>query len=105
AASVGAGVCGGVVVGGPPLSYWAGVHGRNPMRYLGGMLGGTWLTAMAGDLGHGIFDGANLVANFESLNPANTYWEKPHHLYANVDSEAPRFLDFETCRGNPVLLN
>ena len=34
-----------------PLSYWAGVRGKNPMRYLGGLLGGTWLTALAGDLG------------------------------------------------------
>ena len=33
------------------------------------LLGGTWLTALAGDLGDGIFDGANLVANFESLQP------------------------------------
>jgi hypothetical protein len=94
-----------ILLAGSPLSYWAGVRGRNPMRYLGGMLGGTWLTALAGDLGHGIFDGANLVANFESLNPANTYWGKPHNLYANVDTEAKRFLDFETWWGNPVLLN
>ena len=40
---------------------------KNPLRYLGGVLGGTWLTALSGDLGKGIFDGANLVANFESL--------------------------------------
>jgi Protein of unknown function (DUF3141) len=98
-------LCGPILLAGSPLSYWAGVRGRNPMRYLGGMLGGTWLTALAGDMGHGIFDGAHLVANFESLNPANTYWEKAHHLYANVDTEAPRFLDFETWWGNPVLLN
>ena len=76
-----------------------------PMRYLGGTLGGTWLTALAGDLGNGIFDGANLVANFESLNPANTYWEKPYNLYSKVDTEAARFLDFETWWGSPVLLN
>ncbi len=94
-----------ILLAGSPLSYWAGVRGRNPMRYLGGTLGGTWLTAMAGDMGQGIFDGANLVANFESLNPANTYWEKPYNLYANVDTEAKRFLDFETWWGNPVLLN
>ena len=75
------------------------------MRYLGGMLGGTWLTALAGDLGNGIFDGANLVANFESLNPANTYWEKPYNVYSKVDTEAARFLDFETWWGSPVLLN
>jgi hypothetical protein len=28
---------------GSPLSYWDGVHGRNPMRYSGGLLGGSWL--------------------------------------------------------------
>ena len=42
-----------IVLAGAPLSYWAGVHGKNPLRYLGGLLGGTWLTALAGDLGHG----------------------------------------------------
>ena len=73
-------IVGPILLAGSPLSYWQGVHGRNPMRYLGGTLGGTWLTALSGDLGNGIFDGANLVANFESLNPANTYWEKGYHL-------------------------
>ena len=33
-----------IMLAGSPLSYWAGVHGKNPMRYLGGLLGGTWLT-------------------------------------------------------------
>ena len=94
-----------IVLAGSPLSYWAGVHGKNPMRYLGGTLGGTWLTALTGDLGNGIFDGANLVANFESLNPANTYWEKPYGLYSKVDTERERFLEFETWWGSPVLLN
>jgi pimeloyl-ACP methyl ester carboxylesterase len=94
-----------ILIAGAPLSYWAGVRGRNPMRYLGGTLGGTWLTALAGDMGKGIFDGANLVANFESLNPANTYWEKGYNLYSKVDTEASRFLDFETWWGSPVLLN
>jgi Protein of unknown function (DUF3141) len=94
-----------IMLAGSPLSYWAGVHGKNPMRYLGGMLGGTWLTALSGDLGNGIFDGANLVANFESLNPANTYWTKPHNVYAKVDTEAERFLEFETWWGSPVLMN
>jgi hypothetical protein len=94
-----------ILLAGSPLSYWAGVRGKNPMRYLGGTLGGTWLTALAGDLGNGIFDGANLVSNFESMNPANTYWEKPYNLYSKVDSESSRFLDFETWWGNPVLLN
>lgn len=94
-----------IMLAGSPLSYWAGVHGKNPLRYLGGMLGGTWLTALAGDLGNGIFDGANLVANFESLNPANTYWTKAYNVYSKVDSEVERFLEFETWWGSPVLLN
>lgn len=98
-------LCGPIVLAGSPLSYWAGVRGKNPMRYLGGVLGGTWLTALAGDVGKGKFDGANLVANFESMNPANTLWEKPYGVYSKVDTEAARFLDFETWWGSPVLLN
>jgi len=84
-----------VGVAGAPLSYWAGVEGRNPMRYFGGLTGGAWMSAMAADLGGGTFDGANLVSNFESLDPANALIGKPYHLYSNVDTEAERFLDFE----------
>jgi pimeloyl-ACP methyl ester carboxylesterase len=94
-----------IMLAGSPLSYWAGVHGKNPMRYLGGLLGGTWLTSLAGDLGNGIFDGANLVANFESLHPDNTYWKKIYNVYSKVDTEPPRFLEFEKWWGSPVLLN
>jgi len=94
-----------IMLAGSPLSYWAGVHGKNPMRYLGGLLGGTWLTSLAGDLGNGIFDGANLVANFESMHPDNTYWKKIYNVYSNVDTEPPRFLEFEKWWGTPVLLN
>jgi hypothetical protein len=98
-------LAGPIMLAGSPLSYWAGVRGKNPMRYLGGALGGTWLTALSGDLGDGVFDGANLVANFESLNPANTYWTKAYNVYSKVDTEPERFLEFETWWGNPVLLN
>jgi len=94
-----------ILVAGSPLSYWAGVHGRNPMRYSGGLLGGSWLTALAGDLGGGIFDGAWLVSNFENLNLANTWWGKLHNLYAKVDSEPARFLEFEQWWGGHVTLN
>jgi poly(3-hydroxyalkanoate) synthetase len=94
-----------ILIAGTPLSYWAGVRGKYPMRYLGGLLGGTWLTWLMGDLGNGVFDGAWLVANFESNNPANTFWKKLYNVYANVDTEAKRFLDFEKWWGNPVLLN
>jgi pimeloyl-ACP methyl ester carboxylesterase len=94
-----------IMLAGSPLSYWAGVHGKNPMRYLGGLLGGTWLTSLAGDLGNGIFDGANLVSNFESLHPDNTYWKKIYNVYSQIDTEPPRFLEFEKWWGSPVLLN
>ena len=94
-----------IMLAGSPLSYWAAVRGKNPMRYLGGLLGGTWLTSFAGDLGDGIFDGANLVANFEALHPDNTYWSKLYNLYSKVDTEVPRFLEFEKWWGGPVTLN
>ena len=45
------------------------------------------------------------LRNFESLDPANTYFEKPYNVYSKVDTEAERFLDFETWWGSPVLLN
>ena len=31
-----------IILAGSPLFYWAGVHGENPMRYTGGLLGGSW---------------------------------------------------------------
>src|SRR5260370_22624700 len=96
---------GAIVLAGAPLSYWAGVHGKNPLRYLGGLLGGTWLTSLAGDLGHSIFDGALLVGNFENMNPSNTLWKKDYHVYSNIDTEAARFLEFEKWWGSPVLLH
>ena len=98
-------IAGPLLLAGAPLSYWAGIRGRNPLRYLGGMLGGTWLTSLAGDLGGGKFDGASLVANFESLDPANTYFEKPYNVFSKVDTEAERFLEFETWWGSPVVMN
>jgi hypothetical protein len=75
------------------------------MRYSGGLLGGTWLASLMSDLGGGIFDGAHLVENFENLNPANTFWDKYYHLYANVDTEPPRFLEFERWWGGFYLMN
>jgi pimeloyl-ACP methyl ester carboxylesterase len=93
-----------MVFNGSPLSYWAGVEGVNPMRYLGGLCGGVWITSFLGDIGDGIFDGANLVANFENLNPANSLWAKNYHVYANADTEASRFLEFEKWWGGFFLM-
>jgi hypothetical protein len=94
-----------IIVAGSPLEYWQGVHGKNPMRYTGGLLGGSWLTALVSDLGHGKFDGAWLVQNFENQNPANTLWTKQYNLYSKIDTEAPRYLGFERWWGGHVNLN
>ena len=98
-----------IVINGAPMSYWGGASGEeqaeNPMRYAGGNLGGTWLASLAADLGNGVFDGAYLVENFENLNPANTFWDKYYNVFRNVDTEPPRFLEFERWWGGFFLLN
>jgi hypothetical protein len=93
-----------IIIAGSPLSTWAGIEGQNPMRYSGGLMGGSWLTALTSDLGAGKFDGANLVANFENLNPANTFWTKNYNVWAKVDTEGRRFLEFEKWWGGHVNL-
>ena len=94
-----------IILAGSPLSYWAGVRGKYPMRYSGGLLGGSWLTALTSDIGGGKFDGGYLVRNFENQNPANTLWTKQYNVYANVDTEPARYLDFERWWGGHVNLN
>ncbi|WP_084506601.1 DUF3141 domain-containing protein [Geminicoccus roseus] len=93
-----------LLLAGAPLAYWQGTHGHAPMRYTGGLAGGTWLTAMAGDLGAGTFDGGWLVSNFENMNPANTFWTKQYRLWSRIDTEAPRYLEFERWWGGHALL-
>src|ERR1700726_2729944 len=94
-----------VIVAGAPRAYWAGVHGKYPMRYSGGLLGGSWLTALGSDLGGGKFDGAWLVQNFGNQNPSNTLWTKQYNVYSKVDTEAERYLEFERWWGGHVNLN
>jgi pimeloyl-ACP methyl ester carboxylesterase len=94
-----------IIVAGSPLSYWAGVEGVNPMRYTGGLAGGSWMTALTSDLGNGKFDGGHLVSNFENLNPANTLWTKNYNLWSKVDTEGERFVEFEKWWGGHVNLN
>lgn len=88
-------ITGPMAFNGSPLSYWSGLVGVNPMRYTGGLVGGSWVNSLMSDLGNGLFDGADLVANFENLNPANTLWAKPYNLYSKVDTEEKRYLNFE----------
>lgn len=93
------------MVAGSPISYWQGVHGKNPMRYAGGLLGGSWLTALTCDLGRGKFDGTWLILNFDNLNPANWLWDKQYSVYSAVDTEAARYLSFEKWWGDFIELN
>ena len=94
-ASIAPDLAGPLLLAGAPLAYWSGRAGQNPMRYTGGMVGGSWPSSFISDLQGGIFDGAYLVENFEQLDPANTYWKKYYHLYTHADTEAERFLQFE----------
>jgi len=98
-------IAGPCVINGAPISYWAGNDGENPLRYIGGLAGGAWVSLFASDLGAGKFDGAHLVQNFENLNPANTLWQKHYHLWANIDTEPERFLEFERWWGGFCLFN
>ncbi|MTH99889.1 DUF3141 domain-containing protein [Roseibium sp. RKSG952] len=93
-----------IVLNGSPVQTWAGVVGKNPMRYNAGVLGGTINPMLLSDLGHGIFDGADIVQNFEQLNPARNYFGKYYDLYAKVDTEPHRFLDFERWWGGYMLM-
>ena len=67
------------------------------MRYLGGLLGGTWLTALAGDLGARHLRRRQPGRQLRDRSiPANTYWDKPYNVYSKVDTEAdalPRLRD------------
>lgn len=84
-----------VVINGAPLAYWSGRLGENPMRYNGGLLGGAVPALFLADLGHGEFDGAHLVANFELLDPGRSTFRKYYDLFADIDGQRDRFLEFE----------
>src|SRR5262245_31374848 len=86
-AALNPGLTGPVMLVGSPLSYWAGGAKLNPMRYRGAAMGGAWLAALSADLGAGRFDGAQLVDNFEKLNPAFALWTKYYNLWSKVDTE------------------
>ncbi len=94
-----------IILIGAPVSTWAGRVGENPMRYNAGVLGVTWNAMYYSDIGHGVFDGADIVQNFELLNPARNYFGKYYDLYSKVDTEPERFLEFERWWGGYFLLN
>ena len=94
-----------ILLNGAPMSYWSGRLGRDPMRYTGGNVGGVLPVLAMADLNGGRFDGANLVLNFETLNPGRTWFRKYYDLYANVDTGVERFLEFEKWWGGFYLMN
>ena len=93
-----------MVLNGAPMSYWAGKLGKDMMRYSGGLAGGALPAMLSGDTSGGIFDGADLVANFEMLNPGRNWFGKYFDLYQTVDTGVQRFLDFERWWGGFYLL-
>jgi pimeloyl-ACP methyl ester carboxylesterase len=94
-----------VVINGAPVATWSGKVGENPMRYNGGVLGGTWIPMFLADLGGGVFDGAHLVQNFELLNPGRTLFRKYTDLFRDVDQGDETFLEFEKWWGGFFLIN
>ncbi|MGE0195548.1 MAG: DUF3141 domain-containing protein, partial [Methylocystis sp.] len=88
-------ITGPLVINGSPLAYWSGRIGENPMRYNGGLLGGLASVLFLADLGHGEFDGAHLVSNFELLNPGRNFFAKYYDLFADVENGRDKFLEFE----------
>ncbi|MEM6492246.1 MAG: DUF3141 domain-containing protein, partial [Pseudomonadota bacterium] len=94
-----------IVLNGSPLSYWAGENGKNPLRYLGGLMGGALPALISSDIGHGKFDGANLVLNFEALNPGANWWRKYYTVFQKTDAEAERYLEFERWWGGFYFMN
>ena len=94
-----------IIIAGAPLSYWAGVRGQNPMRYSGGLLGGSWLTALPATSVPASSTAPALVQNFENQNPANTLWTKQYNLCRKIDTEPERYLEFEKWWGGHVTLN
>ncbi|MEO1198706.1 MAG: DUF3141 domain-containing protein [Pseudomonadota bacterium] len=98
-------ITGPIVINGAPLAYWSGEVGENPMRYNGGLLGGALPAIVLSDLGNGVFDGANLVMNFEMLNPGRTLFRKYFDAYAGIDTGRDKFLEFERWWGGFYMMN
>ncbi len=98
-------IFGPIVIAGSPLSYWNGERGKNPMRYAGGLVGGSWVNSLIGDLGGGKFDGTYLILNFDLLNLSNFLWTKQYDLFANIDKDSDRYLQFEKWWGDFIQFN
>ena len=98
-------ITGPIVINGAPISTWSGRLGENAMRYNGGLLGGGLSALLFSDLNDGEYDGANLVSNFELLNPGRNYFGKYYDVFAAPEKERERFLVFEKWWGGYQFLN
>ena len=94
-----------LILAGSPLSYWAGVRGENPMRYTGGLLGGSWLTALTGDLGLASSMAPGWSRTSRTSIRRTPTGRRTTTSIRKIDTEAPRYLEFEQWWGGHVLLN
>lgn len=75
-------------------------HPESPKPVVVGNCQASWATAiLAADIGRGVFDGAHLVENFESLNAGRTWFREYADVFADPEGPAARFLEFEHCWG------
>jgi len=88
------------LVAGAPMSYWQGVHGKNPMRYSGGLLGGTLSLLLRGAWA-GVFrdkDPAHLWSPTATGFVALIFVHEMGHLiaarYEGVNATVPFFIPF-----------
>ncbi|MGX1168699.1 MULTISPECIES: DUF3141 domain-containing protein [Bradyrhizobium] len=84
-----------VVINGSPVTAVSGNIGDNAFRYIAGIFGGVWIPMFLCDLGQGMFDGANLIHNFEMLNPERRLFLKYAELFRDVDTTRESFLATE----------
>jgi hypothetical protein len=59
----------------------------NPMRLIGGLLGGVWPAHLAADPGNGRFEGASLVQNFVAPRPEGV-WKSTTRCSRNPSASA-----------------
>ncbi|MBK7768497.1 MAG: DUF3141 domain-containing protein [Sulfuritalea sp.] len=75
------------------------------MRYTGGVLGGSWLTAMTGDLGAGKFNGAHTIQKLRGRGTQQHLLDQQLRPLVEGRKEADRYLGFERWWGGHVILN
>lgn len=93
-----------IVLSGSPVTPTSGNIGENTLRYIAGIFGGAWLPMLLSDLGGGLFDGAHLVQNFETLNPERQLFLKYAELFRDVDTAHETFLATERWWGGFCLM-